>query len=34
MMLEPQREEDKVAIEQAATIAMPPASQPTQQPGI
>jgi ATP-dependent Lon protease len=34
MMLEPQREEDKIAIEQAASIAMPPASQPTQQPGV
>ncbi len=33
MMLEPQREEDKLAIEQAV-ITMPPASQPTQQPGV
>ncbi len=34
MMLEPQREEDKLAIEQAVSITMPPASQPTQQPGV
>jgi ATP-dependent Lon protease len=33
MMLEPQREEDKLAIE-AVSITMPPASQPTQQPGV